>query len=246
MVNNSNGNGIFTVDRDNRATRAVLQNQPPDGSQYWGWDGGHFVDVDNDGDLDLALGQIRDRGPPVFHQRNTVLVNDGTGYFQSPHRPAARALLRGLHGRPLADPLRRERRRVRGPAADAHPQRRRQPQRRRLHGALHPGARQPRGSVVERRDADLDRSGPHSRAAPAEPGAPPQRRRLRPARHQSGRCRAGRRAVEMPPPNPDRIRRCFTANSRDGPAGSSIGRTRDQRLDGPRCATSPRSSKQRG
>ena len=79
----NNGDGTFTVDRDNRATRAVLHNQPPDGSQYWGWDGGHFVDVDNDGDLDLALGQIRDRGPLVFHQRNTVLVNDGTGYFRN-------------------------------------------------------------------------------------------------------------------------------------------------------------------
>ena len=79
----NNGDGTFTVDRDNRATRTVLHNQSPDGSQYWGWTGGHFVDVDNDGDLDLALGQIRDRGPLVFHQRNTVLVNDGTGYFRN-------------------------------------------------------------------------------------------------------------------------------------------------------------------
>ena len=47
MVNN--GDGTFTVDRDNRATRPVLHAQPPDGSRYWGWDGGHFVDdVDPD------------------------------------------------------------------------------------------------------------------------------------------------------------------------------------------------------
>ena len=77
----NNGDGTFTVDRDNRATRPVLHNQPPDGSEYWGWDGGHFVDVDNDGDLDLALGHIRDRGPYVINQYNTVLVNDGTGYY---------------------------------------------------------------------------------------------------------------------------------------------------------------------
>lgn len=79
MVNN--GDGTFTVDRDNRAIRAVLHNQPPDGSQYWGWDGGHFVDIDNDGDLDLSLGHIRDRGPLVIDQYNSVLVNDGAGYY---------------------------------------------------------------------------------------------------------------------------------------------------------------------
>ena len=79
MVNN--GDGTFTVDRDNRATKPVLHAQPPDGSQYWGWDGGHFVDIDSDGDLDLALGHIRDRGPLVINQYNTVLVNDGAGYY---------------------------------------------------------------------------------------------------------------------------------------------------------------------
>ena len=79
MVNN--GDSTFAVDRDNRAAKPVLHNQPPDGSQYWGWDGGHFVDIDNDGDLDLALGHIRDRGPSVIDQYNTVLVNAGAGYY---------------------------------------------------------------------------------------------------------------------------------------------------------------------
>ena len=47
----NNGDGTFTVDRDNRATKPVLHNQPPDGSEYWGYVGSHFVDVDEDGDL---------------------------------------------------------------------------------------------------------------------------------------------------------------------------------------------------
>ena len=120
MVNN--GDGTFTVDRDNRATRAVLHNHPPGGSQYWGWDGGHFVDIDNDRDLDLALGHIRDRGPSVIDQYNSVLVNDGAGYY--PNRPAARAVLRRLHSGRLAHALRRERQRLRGPVPHEHAKRR--------------------------------------------------------------------------------------------------------------------------
>ena len=148
----NNGDGTFTVDRDNRATRAVLHNQPPDGSQYWGWDGGHFVDVDNDGDLDLALGQIRDRGPLVFHQRNTVLVNDGTGYFRNRiDLPPAR-FFGGFTAVPWLTHFDVNDDGVRGPAADAHPQRRRQPQRPRLHGPLHPGSRQHRRRQLRGRD----------------------------------------------------------------------------------------------
>ena len=106
MVNN--GDGTFTVDRDNRATRPVLHAQPPDGSRYWGWDGGHFVDIDSDGDLDLALGHIRDRGPLVINQYNTVLVNDGAGYYPTRIDLPRVRFLRRIHGGRLADALRRQ------------------------------------------------------------------------------------------------------------------------------------------
>ena len=85
MVNG--GDGTFTVDRD-RAPGDVRQNWP---DEYWGFDGSHFVDIDRDSDLDLALGQIRDTGPKVVNQFNVVLVNDGTGRYPSrielPHAP---------------------------------------------------------------------------------------------------------------------------------------------------------------
>ena len=73
------GDGTFTVDRD-RAPGEVRQNWP---DEYWGFDGSHFVDIDRDGDLDLALGQIRDTGPKVVNQFNVVLVNDGAGRYPS-------------------------------------------------------------------------------------------------------------------------------------------------------------------
>ena len=60
MVND--GDGTFAVDRDNRATRPVRHAQPPDGLQYWGSDGRHFIDIESYGDLDSALGHIRDPG----------------------------------------------------------------------------------------------------------------------------------------------------------------------------------------
>ena len=77
----NNGDGTFTVDRDNRATRPVLHNQPPDGSEYWGYVGSHFVDVDEDGDLDLALGHARELEGTAANSRSVVMVNDGTGYY---------------------------------------------------------------------------------------------------------------------------------------------------------------------
>ena len=39
------------------------------------------MDLDNDGDLDLALGQLRDPHPTHINQSSIVLINDGTGHF---------------------------------------------------------------------------------------------------------------------------------------------------------------------
>ena len=77
MVNN--GDGTFTIEMA-RATDQVLRNDPPD---YWRHVGSHLVDVDNDGDLDLALGQIRDADPGHINQSSIVVVNDGTGYYRT-------------------------------------------------------------------------------------------------------------------------------------------------------------------
>ena len=76
MVNN--GSGAFQIERD-RATDAVFRNNPPD---YWRHVGNSFVDVDNDGDLDLALGQIQDDGL-AWRPYSIVVVNDGTGHYPS-------------------------------------------------------------------------------------------------------------------------------------------------------------------
>ena len=73
----NNGNGTFTLDPF-RVTHEVLHNSPPD---HWGYGGGHFFDADNDGDLDLVLGQGRDTHPLHVNQFSVVLVNDGAGYF---------------------------------------------------------------------------------------------------------------------------------------------------------------------
>ena len=76
MVNN--GDETFTIERE-RATDAVFRNNPPD---YWRHVGHSFVDVDNDGDLDLALGQIQDDGL-AWRPYSIVVVNDGTGHYPS-------------------------------------------------------------------------------------------------------------------------------------------------------------------
>ena len=76
MVNN--GSGEFRIERD-RATDAVFRNNPPD---YWRHVGNSFVDVDNDGDPDLALGQIQDDGL-AWRPYSIVAVNDGTGHYPS-------------------------------------------------------------------------------------------------------------------------------------------------------------------
>ena len=74
MVNN--GDGTFTLDIA-RATHELLHNPP----EYWRHVGADLVDLDNDGDLDLALGQIRDIDPTHINQFSIVLVNDGTGHY---------------------------------------------------------------------------------------------------------------------------------------------------------------------
>ena len=73
MVNN--GDGTFTIELD-RVSYEVLRN-PPDYRQYIG---NHFVDLDNDGDLELVLGQLSP-GEFALGAPSLVLVNDGTGHY---------------------------------------------------------------------------------------------------------------------------------------------------------------------
>ena len=74
MVNN--GDGTFTVD-EARAPKALRSNPP----EAWYHLEGHLADLDNDGDIDLALGQNRDITPAKVNQFSIVLVNDGTGHY---------------------------------------------------------------------------------------------------------------------------------------------------------------------
>ena len=73
MVNN--GDGTFTIERA-RVSDEVLRN-PPDFRQYVG---NHLVDLDNDGDLELVLGQLSP-GPLGLGAPSLVLENDGTGHY---------------------------------------------------------------------------------------------------------------------------------------------------------------------
>ena len=74
MVNN--GDGTFTLD-EARAPPALRYNPP----ESWYHLHGRLVDVDNDGDIDLALGQNRSTSPATINQLSIVLVNDGAGRY---------------------------------------------------------------------------------------------------------------------------------------------------------------------
>ncbi|MYD86852.1 MAG: VCBS repeat-containing protein [Acidobacteria bacterium] len=74
MVNN--GDGTFTLD-EARAPPELRYNWP----EAWYHLAGHLVDLDNDGDLDLALGQNRGTYPETINQFSIVLINDGTGHY---------------------------------------------------------------------------------------------------------------------------------------------------------------------
>ena len=108
MVNN--GDGTFTVDEE-RAPTALRYNNPP---ESWYHLEGRLVDLDNDGDLDLSLGQNRDAQPSTRNEYSIVLLNDGTGHYPSTHRTAASGVQRGLHVGQRADASRRQQRRVPG------------------------------------------------------------------------------------------------------------------------------------
>ena len=73
----NNGDRTFTLDTA-RAPFELLHNPPP---EFWRHSGCALVDLDNDGDLDLALGQLRDLDPTHIDQSSIVLVNDGTGHY---------------------------------------------------------------------------------------------------------------------------------------------------------------------
>ncbi len=75
----NNGDGTFRVDTK-RAPYELLHDPPP---ENWRHHSGHLVDLDNDGDLDLALGQMRDLAPSHINQSSIVLLNDGAGYYLS-------------------------------------------------------------------------------------------------------------------------------------------------------------------
>ncbi|MCY4506718.1 MAG: FG-GAP-like repeat-containing protein, partial [Acidobacteria bacterium] len=68
MVNN--GDGTFTLD-EARAPPELRYNWP----EAWYHLSGHLVDLDNDGDLDLALAQNRGLHPTTVNQSSIVLIN---------------------------------------------------------------------------------------------------------------------------------------------------------------------------
>ena len=117
MVNN--GDGTFTADPD----LAIYQLRHNPSPEFWRHNSGHLVDRDNDGDLDLVLGQMRGTASDTTNQFSIVLLNDGTGYYPSRIELPHPAFNQGLHRSPRSDAFRRQRRRVPGPSAHASAQR---------------------------------------------------------------------------------------------------------------------------
>ena len=73
----NNGDGTFEADTV-RVPHELVHNPQP---EFWRHQSSTFVDIDNDGDLDLALGQMRDLDPTHINQWSLVLINDGTGRY---------------------------------------------------------------------------------------------------------------------------------------------------------------------
>ena len=164
MVNN--GDGTFTVDEE-RAPTALRYNSP----EAWYHLQGHLVDLDNDGDLDLALAQNRGLDPSTFDQSSIALINDGTGRYPARielPRPAFHSGFTSVTGQTHFD--------VDGdgfqdlllvhPRNDDGP-----PDEIPWTGPLRSGARQPRRELLRRRDAR-----PDGRSERNDAGARPRRR----------------------------------------------------------------------
>lgn len=89
-INQQSQNGGFVEFVDEATERGVEDT-------YWGW-GVDFVDVDNDGDLDIfaatgfneTVEAQTDEGVdhPLYNSPNVLFINDGTGYFERVYPPA--------------------------------------------------------------------------------------------------------------------------------------------------------------
>ena len=72
------------------------------------------MDLDNDGDLDLSLGQNRDAQPSTRNEYSIVLLNDGTGHYQARIELPRPAFNEGYTSVSRSDASRRQQRRVPG------------------------------------------------------------------------------------------------------------------------------------